>query len=548
MKKNKFVRITTFVLIAMTVVMLLVSSCKTAEKTTSPATATKPVVTTAPVTARPSPTGTLKVAMPGLEDETFLPWNGAAGRKYYIDTIFEYLIYFDPVTKMPMPGLAKSWENSADGKTWTLKLREGVQFHENWGEFTSADVKFTFEKQMEPSSKASQASTFRDFKLTITTPDKYTVVFNINTADYLFWNRLSNTISNHIVCKNYVEKVGNDVANAHPIGTGPYTLAEQKRGVSIKVTTIPGMENHWRVTPQYKDIIFYGVPEESTRVAMLKVGEADMAPISLDSVNTITASKFNILAQKDSWAPRILMGGLVQTDTKRYSPTAPWAKKEVRQALNYAVDKEAIARNIFRGQARANFDPHSFEDRQTPAYPYDTAKAKQMLTAAGYPNGFQVNLYTCPRNPGAQLPDIGLVVATYWEAVGVKVKVTPTDYPTIRAAWNAAKANDMFWTHTYGAPVSLDDAGSLTAAYTDASLFAIFTSTELNQKAAAAQAEPDSKKRAAIMADINKYLLDQADFIYLLSAVEPFAANPTIGKWPTITNYPTNFDQITKVK
>jgi len=565
MGKNKLVAASCIALIVMTVTTLLVSSCQPAETTTAPAVTTKPPAATtttpaattpkpttstpAPTTAaRKSPTGTLKVAMPGLEDETFLPWNGAAGRKFYIDTISEYLLYLDPATKMPMPGLAKSWENSADGKTWTVKLREGIQFQESWGEFTSADVKFTYERQMEPSSKASQASTFRDFKLTITTPDKYTAVFNIGTSDYMFWNRLSNTISNHIVCKKYVEQVGDDKANSHPIGTGPYTLVEHKRGVSIKVTTVPGVESHWRITPEFKDIIFYGVPEESTRVAMLKVGEADMAPISLDSVNTVTASKFNILAQKDSWAPRILLGGLVQTDPKRYSPAAPWAKKEVRQALNYAVDKEAIARNIFRGQARANFDPHNFEDRPTAAYPYDVAKAKQMLTAAGYPSGFQVNLYTCARNPGAQLPDIGLAVATYWEAVGVKVKVVPTDYPTIRAAWNAGKANDMFWTHTYGAPISLDDAGGLTAAYTDKSVFAIFTNTELDKKAIAAQAEPDSKKRAAIMAEINSYLLDQAEFIYLLSAVEPYAVNPVIGTWPTITNYPTNFDRITKAK
>ncbi len=571
MKKNKFVVASCIALIVMTVIMLLVSSCQSAEKTTSPAVTTKPATTTQPAVtttpaatvpkttpastptqtvapARKTPTGTLKVAMPGLEDETFLPWNGAAGRKFYIDTISEYLVYFDPVTRTPVPGLAMSWSNSADGKTWTIKLRQGVQFQEGWGEFTSADVKYTFERQMEPSSKASQASTFRDFKLNITTPDKYTAVFNISTADFLFWNRLCNNISNHIVCKAYVEKVGNDAANAHPIGTGPYTLAEQRRGVSIKVTTVPGVETHWRVTPEFKDIIFYGVPEESTRVAMLKVGEADMAPISLDSVNTVTASKFNILSQKDSWAPRILIGGLVQTDAKRYNPTAPWAKKEVRQALNYAVDKEAIVRNIFRGQARANFDPHSFQDLKAPAYPYDAAKAKQMLAAAGYPNGFQVNLSTCARNPGAQLPDIGLVVATYWEAVGVKVKVTPTDYPTIRAAWNAGKVNDMFWTHTYNAPISPDDAGGLTAAYTAASLFAIFTSPELDTKGNAAQAEPDAAKRTALMAEINKYLLDQAEFIYLLSAVEPFAVNPIVGSWPTITQYPTNFDQITKAK
>jgi peptide/nickel transport system substrate-binding protein len=555
-----------FALIMMTVIILIAGSCQTSEKTTSPAITTKPMATTAPVitmtsaatkttaatsaptAAKFSPTGTLKVAMPGLEDETFLPWNGVAGRKFYIDTVYEYLIYLDPSTREATPGLAKSWAMSADGKTWTIKLREGIQFQENWGEFTSSDVKFTFEKIMEPSSKASQASTFRTFIDNIAAPDKYTVVFNLKQPDFFLWSKLSNMISNFMVSKTYVEKVGNDAADTHPIGTGPYTLAERKRGVSIKVTTIPGVENHWRVTPEFKDIIFYGVPEESTRVAMLKVGEADMAPISMDSVNSVKASKFNIVSIKDMWAPRIVIGGMVQTDLARNNSTAPWAKKEVRQALNYAVDKDSIARNIFKGEAAANFHPFLFNTLAAPVYPYDAAKARQMLTAAGYPNGFQVNLYTCPRSPGAQLPDIGLAVATYWEAVGIKVKVVPTDYPTIRSAWNAGKANDMFWTHIAQPPLSKDDSGTLTAGYTDKSVFATFTSKELDAKAAAALSEPDPVKRAAMMADIYSYLIDQADYIYLVTVNEPYAANPIIAKWPTCFNYPTNFDQITKAK
>jgi peptide/nickel transport system substrate-binding protein len=567
MGKNKLMFASCIAIIMMTVIMLLVSACQTPGKTTTATTTTKPGVTStapaattttapkttatatsAPTVVKPSPTGTLRVAMPGLEDETFLPWNGAAGRKFYIDTIYEYLIYLDPSTREAKPGLAKSWAMSADGKTWTIKLREGVQFQENWGEFTSADVKYTFEKIMEPSSKASQASTFRTYIDNIAAPDKYTVVFNLKQPDFFLWSKLSNMISNFIVSKTYVEKVGNDGADTHPIGTGPYTLAERKRGVSIKVTTVPGVENHWRVTPEFKDIIFFGVPEESTRVAMLKVGEADMSPISMDSVTSVKASKFNIVSIKDMWAPRIVIGGMVQTDPARYNSTAPWAKKEVRQALNYAVDKDSIARNIFKGEANSNFHPFLFNTLAAPVYPYDVAKAKQMLTAAGYPNGFQINLYTCPRSPGAQLPDIGLAVATYWEGVGIKVKVVPTDYPTIRSAWNAGKANDMFWTHIAQPPLSKDDSGTLTAGYTDKSVFATFTSKELDAKTAAALNEPDPAKRADLMADIYSYLIDQADYIYLVTVNEPYAANPIIAKWPTCFNYPTNFDQITKAK
>ncbi len=562
-------------LILLTVGVLLTMSCSSGSTTTSTTststtststsiaptttkTSTAPTTTTAgtttTTTVKPTttatataPSGTLRIAMPGFEDETFLPWNGAAGRKFYVDTIYEYLIYLNPGTREPVPGLATSWDMTPDGKTWTVHLRKGVQFHENWGEFSSEDVKFTFEKIMEPSSKASQASTFRSSIESITATDKYTVTFQLKVPDYFLWSKFSNMISNFIVSKAYVEKVGDSAADAHPIGTGPCTLADHQRGVTIKVATVPGVENHWRATPEFKEFIFKSVPEESTRVAMLKAGEVDMAPISMDSVDTVKASNFNIMSIKDMWAPRIVFGGLVQTDPNRTNASAPWAKKEVRQALNYAVDKDSIARNIFRGQASANFHPFLFTS-QPPIYPYDPVKAKLMIGSAGYPDGFPITLYTCARSPGAQLPDIGLAVATYWEAVGIKVKVVPTDYPTIRTAWNAGKATDMFWTHIASPPLGKDDSGTLTAGYTDKSVFATFTTPELDAKAAAALNEGNVAKRTALMAEIYAYLTDQADYLYLTTVNEPYAAIKGLGTWPTVFNYPSNFEQITKAK
>jgi peptide/nickel transport system substrate-binding protein len=106
----------------------------------------------------------------------------------------------------------------------------------------------------------------------------------------------------------------------------------------------------------------------------------------------------------------------------------------------------------------------------------------------------------------------------------------------------------MFWTHIAQPPLSKDDSGTLTAGYTDKSVFATFTSKDLDAKAAAALSQPDPVKRAATMADIYSYLIDQADYIYLVTVNEPYAANPIIAKWPTCFNYPTNFDQITKAK
>jgi peptide/nickel transport system substrate-binding protein len=547
-------------LILLAIGVLLVTSCSGASNTTSTTksspsstSTTSAVTTTSPkpistISASAPPTGVLKVAMPSFEEETFLPWTGNGGRKFFIDTIFEYLIYIDPISSLPVPGLAKTWSGSTDGKTWTVNLREGIQFQANWGELTSEDVKYTFEREMEPSSKAPHAGNFRDMGLTVSAPDKYTVVFNLTKPDPIFWTRLANSAFNYPVCKKYVQQVGDQEADARPIGTGAYTLVEQKRGVSIKVTAVPKAENHWRFTPAYKDIVFNLVPEESTRVAMLLTGETNMAPIAIDSVENAKAHNFNIFTRKDAWGARILMGGLLQTDPKRYNSNAPWAKKEVRQALNYAVDKESIVRNILKGMARTNYEPHMFSDIDTPVYPYNVNKAKELLASAGYPNGFPVSLYSAPRNPGAQLPDIGLAVATNWEAVGIKVKIVPTDNATILSAWSGGKANEMFWTHANGPAISLDDTGMLTAGYVAASAYSSFTTPELDKMGAEAMAEPNATKRAALMANICKYLTDQADFIFLASAQDAYAADKTIGNWPAIKYFVTNFDQVTKAK
>jgi peptide/nickel transport system substrate-binding protein len=117
----------------------------------------------------------------------------------------------------------------------------------------------------------------------IEVPEPYKVVFHLNSSDPEFdlgFHLDQNQTP--IVCKKYLETVGDEKANAHPIGTGPYTLAEYKRGSSVKLKTIEDVEKHWRVTPEFKEVTFLAVPEEATRVAMLRTGEVDLAPISYD--------------------------------------------------------------------------------------------------------------------------------------------------------------------------------------------------------------------------------------------------------------------------
>ena len=492
-----------------------------------------------------SPTDTLKVAMSTLLYETFLPWNGGGMGAAYLSMINNFLVRSDPETADPNPGLAEKWEMSADGKSWTFWLRKGVQWHEGWGEFTAADVKYTFERQIDPKSIAGPAGQLRKLVAKIEAPEPYKVVFYL-TSPYPEFNRglVSDGSETPIICKKYLETVGDEKANSHPIGTGPYTLAEYRRGTSIKLKTIEGVEKHWRVTPEFKEVTFLKVPEESTRVAMLKAGEVDLAPINYDSIDTIKASGLHIVSIPKNWSPMLKFGGLVTTDPKRYNPTTPWADKRVRQALNYAVDKEAIVRKIFHGEASpAVNDLLMVESYDIKPYPYDPGKAKQLLTEAGYPNGFQITLKSFTTIPGAELPMIGEVVAMYWSAIGLDVKIVPSDWGTVSGEWTTGKANNYVWTHRGRA--FNDRLTLLNTSFGSSSLFAYYATKETEAWLDKINREFDAKKRSQLTREFIRDMYDEAAGVSLVYANEPYGASKKVGHWPTIRYGAQNFDMIT---
>jgi len=500
--------------------------------------------------AKKPPTDSLTVAMTTFETDTFLPWNGGVSRQSYMLMVYECLVYTDTQTGMMMPGLATKWEMSPDGKVWTLHLHKGIQFQENWGEMTSADVVYSLQRMLDPKSIGSPAGNLRSEIDNVAAPDAYTVVITLKVPDLgLVASYLSDANAGGIiVCKKYVETVGDDKANAHPIGTGPYTLAEthQKTG-PYKFTTVPGVEKHWRVVPEFKNVTFLMVPEEATRVAMLKTGEVDLAPISYDSIDTIKASGLHIATIPKDYGPLIRFTGLVQTDPARYKADNPWVKVEVRQALNYAVDKDSIAKNIFKGQAipcGASMPLDLWMN--IPPYPYDVAKAKQLLATAGYPNGFPLTLKTLTATPGAELPAIGQAVAMYWKAIGIDVKIVPSDWATVRTELLGKKANDYMFTQR-GQPFP-DPSAGLDLEYNDAANFCIFETQDTLAMYKAIKNEVDPKKRDQLVKDFGLYVKDQATNVFLCFADEPYGASAKVGTWTTIRMRPSNIDMITHGK
>jgi peptide/nickel transport system substrate-binding protein len=522
--------------------------------TSAPAPTSAPVsvATTAPTAApKPSvkqPSGTLNVALSTFESETFLPWNGGVARQSYLLMIYDVLVYSDPKTDQQLPGLAEKWEMSPDGKTWTFYIRKGVQFHEGYGELTADDVKYSFERMIDKTSVGSPAQLLRNIIDKVETPDPYKVVVSLKTPYVgLVGGYLNDTNAGGIiVSKKYVTTVGDEKANAHPIGTAPYTLAEEhKKGGPIKLTAVPGIGNHWRITPDYQNVNFLLVPEEATRVAMLKTGEADIAPISYDSIDTVKSSGLNVVSIPKNWAPLIRFGGIVTTDPKRYDANNPWSKKEVRQALNYAIDRATIAKTIFKGEATptgASMPLNVWSD--IPAYPYDPAKAKQLLAQAGYPNGFQLPLRTFTTNPGAELPTIGEAVALYWKAIGIDAKIVPSDWNTVRGDLLGAKANNYLFVQR-GQPF-VDFQAGFDLEYDSTNMFAIYATPEVIQKYDQVKSELDPKKREQLARDFGLYVKDEATNVFLVFANDPYGVSKKVGQWTSIRMRPQNIESITR--
>jgi peptide/nickel transport system substrate-binding protein len=215
-------------------------------------------------------------------------------------------------------------------------------------------------------------------------------------------------------------------------------------GASIEYEAVP---NHWRVTPAFQKLIVKLVPEESTRIAMLKRGEVDVAEISLDSVDEVKSAGFGLryginpnqvgMAFPATWL-----------DTGQ-----PVMDVRVRKALSYAVNREEMAATFFKGQATPSIirsmSPHTWGfDPSWKPDPYDPALAKKLLAEAGYPNRFKEPVITvwARKVMGAGwLDKWSEIMAGYWEAVGVRTKVTPIDNAALTNMTRGIPPDQKVW-------------------------------------------------------------------------------------------------------
>ena len=407
----------------------------TAPPATVPTTA--PAATTAPAPAASTsmPEGELIIMSPDLGFEVPVPWNETvAGGKAAMRFIYDQLVGLDDENNLDADwGLASSWEMATDGKQWTFKLKEGILYH-NGDEFVADDMTFSINKWLEPESVGSYKERLTSFVESMEAPDPYTWVVNTGTPDiWLHWDLTdAQGALGAPVPSGYYQSVGDEEFAKNPIGTGPYSFDEQRIGDHMALSAV---EDHWREgTPTVATIRLRKVPEESTRIAALKTGEADIITVSRENVPEIRDADLQVFLREGQ--------AIVGFYFHQQWDDVPISNIKVREAMNLAVNREELAEFVFGGLASPGAVypvPGSapVTDPTLQPYPYDPERAKELLKEAGYENGFEVTIHSYPRSDVPEGPRMIEALAGYFEEIGVKANILPTEYSKYRTGRRA---------------------------------------------------------------------------------------------------------------
>src|SRR5881628_2592838 len=477
------------------------------------------------VSAQAQPPDQLTVAFDVSIAPTFLEPAETSG----IGTPFVFLYALHDALIKPLPGnnmapcLAESWTESADGLVYEFKLREGVRFH-NGDPFTAEDVKFSFHRYRGVSARLLHE---RVKVVEIVDPYRVRFVLHAPWPDFLSFYATPATGAAWIVPKKHIEKVGEDGFRRQPVGLGPYRFSRMTPGIEL---VLEANEQYWRKKPSIKRVIIKGIPDRTTRMAMLKTGEADIGYLMVGlEAATIKAD------------PKLRLAKVIPPATwwmeypEQWNPKSPWHDRRVRLAATLAVDKKGLndAERLGFSRLTGSMIPGvmDFALRIEP-YPYDPAQAKRLLAEAGYPNGFDAGELT----PLPPFTTFGEAVANDLAAVSIRTRVRSMERATFMEAWRAKKLSGLILTVTAApgnAPSRIENFVLSTAPYATGGYPDI---DELFRQQAQ---ERDRKKREALLHQIQHLMYERVMYGGIfepatLHGIGPRVEEPGVGLSPQL--------------
>jgi len=413
-----------------------------------------------------------------------------------------------------VPVLAESYEPSEDGLTYTFKLRSGVKFH-NGDDFTSADVKYTYDWIMDEANASTQAANF-ELVESVETPDDLTVVVTLTEPDVTFMVNVGQTF---ILPSKYHAEIGEEEYSAKPVGTGPFKLLEWN---AQQRTVLEAFEDHFRGRPNFDRFQLDVVPEAAGRLAALESGQAD------NSIWALNAEDNQLLIDSGNFTVFETMN--VATNHFPVNNTHPvLSDKAVRKAMMHAIDRQALADDIFRGQAviaTSNLSPaiEKYYNPDVVTYDYNPDTARQLLEEAGWVEGEdgirekdgQKLSFTCvtitgdtQRRPEAEIAQQQL------REVGMDMQLQEATVDTILEAMVAGEMDMSLFNWTYGGNNGDPDARD-TLMTGGANNFSNFSNERVDELLRLGVTEQDEEKRIEIYREIQEIVADEVPFIFLL--------------------------------
>lgn len=408
------------------------------------------------------------------------------------------------------PVLATGHQVSDDGLVYTFNLKEGIKFHDGT-DFNAAAVKYNFDRVMdEVKNLRARRNTLYIEK--VETPDDYTVVITLTEPFAPAMNRIATL---PIISPDALEKHGDTGIITNPCGTGPYIYDEWVQGDKFVVKT---NQEYWGEKPGVDSVTFKPVTENGARISMLQTGEADLIyPMPTEQVSAISGDKNIEIIEGTSTIARF---AFINMSKEMFSDV------RVRQAMNYAIDKEAYAKVVKSGYAEplTSHVPTSIEYHSAqPEYEYNLEKAKELMAEAGYPDGFKCHIWA--PNDTENMKGMEFISQQLAE-IGIDVEVVPMEEGTLSdSIYGAQTPEESTVNMWYVSWSAFDMDGATARLFSSDSIppvapnVSYYMKPEADALIKAGATTVDETKRAEIYADLQEMIWNDAPWIFLGSDV-----------------------------
>ncbi|MBX9976606.1 ABC transporter substrate-binding protein [Cytobacillus firmus] len=433
-----------------------------------------------------------------------------------IRNIYDPLIDRDSQTAEFVPVLAEEWKNT-DEKTWYLKLKEGIKFH-NGAAFNANAVKFSIDYILDESNGSFYRSRWANVEEVVVLSD-YEVEIHTSVPFPSLIQRIAEDLL--IMEPGYVEEVGIEKASSEPVGTGAYTFVEWSRDNHLK---LKAFEDYWQGKPEIEEVEFRIIPEFSARMSAFMSGEIYLFKnIPVDSVKQfesnevkqISSSRINYLA----------LSNLVD---------GPLKDVKVRQAINHAINANELLETVLSGYGSRITGPLSqlnADYAETKEYDYDPDLAVKLIEEAGYsPEELTLTLDT----PSGRYPmdsHIAQAIASQLQSIGINVEVRVNEWGQHLEKIQKRETGDMFilgWGPAFDAQSTIENLFTLEAPYSS------FYQEDIEKKIKETNQLFDQEARYAGYAELQQQLVEQAAWVPLWQQADLYAVKSSLNFSPRV--------------